>query len=97
MRCITISVLSLIGLQYIFYVSGHTAVILDRLRNEQYLLQGHSNAISCSCVRCVGMVSSDDSFSYHLHIVFGNKIILIEYPSVRIASGLQRVTRALGA
>uniref|UniRef100_A0A6J0UK01 Cilia- and flagella-associated protein 251 n=1 Tax=Pogona vitticeps TaxID=103695 RepID=A0A6J0UK01_9SAUR len=34
----------------ILYVSGHTAVIHDILRNRQYLLQGHSSCISCICV-----------------------------------------------
>ncbi|XP_065424173.1 cilia- and flagella-associated protein 251 isoform X3 [Chrysemys picta bellii] len=34
----------------ILYVSSHTAVIHDILRNRQYHLQGHSNSISCLCV-----------------------------------------------
>uniref|UniRef100_A0A7M4F497 Cilia- and flagella-associated protein 251 n=1 Tax=Crocodylus porosus TaxID=8502 RepID=A0A7M4F497_CROPO len=34
----------------ILYVSAHTAVIHDVVRNRQYHLQGHSNSISCLCV-----------------------------------------------
>ncbi|XP_053224777.1 cilia- and flagella-associated protein 251 [Podarcis raffonei] len=34
----------------ILYVSSHTAVIHDVLRNRQYLLQGHTDCISCICV-----------------------------------------------
>ncbi|NWS51283.1 CF251 protein, partial [Chunga burmeisteri] len=34
----------------LLYVSSHTAVIHDVLRNRQYHLQGHTNVISCLCV-----------------------------------------------
>ncbi|KAG8146043.1 hypothetical protein E2320_012466 [Naja naja] len=34
----------------LLYVSAHTAVIHDILKNKQYLLQGHSSCISCVCV-----------------------------------------------
>uniref|UniRef100_A0A8C5RWL0 Cilia- and flagella-associated protein 251 n=1 Tax=Laticauda laticaudata TaxID=8630 RepID=A0A8C5RWL0_LATLA len=34
----------------LLYVSAHTAVIHDILKNKQYLLQGHSRCISCVCV-----------------------------------------------
>ncbi|KAK9391741.1 WD repeat-containing protein 66 [Crotalus adamanteus] len=34
----------------LLYVSAHTAVIHDTLKNQQYLLQGHSSCISCICV-----------------------------------------------
>ncbi|XP_063000378.1 cilia- and flagella-associated protein 251 [Elgaria multicarinata webbii] len=34
----------------ILYVSAHTAVIHDVLRNRQYLLQGHTSCISCICL-----------------------------------------------
>ncbi|XP_061458549.1 cilia- and flagella-associated protein 251 [Rhineura floridana] len=34
----------------ILYVSAHTAVIHDILRNKQYLLQGHTSCISCVCI-----------------------------------------------
>ncbi|KAL7986664.1 hypothetical protein Chor_012947 [Crotalus horridus] len=34
----------------LLYVSAHTAVIHDILKNQQYLLQGHSSCISCICV-----------------------------------------------
>ena len=34
----------------IFYVSGHTGVLLDCETNRQCLLQGHSNAITCTAV-----------------------------------------------
>ncbi|KAJ7309793.1 hypothetical protein JRQ81_007861 [Phrynocephalus forsythii] len=34
----------------ILYVSGHTAVIHDILRNRQFLLQGHTSCISCICI-----------------------------------------------
>ncbi|KAJ6656688.1 hypothetical protein lerEdw1_003575 [Lerista edwardsae] len=34
----------------ILYVSSHTAVIHDILRNQQYHLQGHSSCISCICL-----------------------------------------------
>lgn len=36
--------------ELIFYVSGHTGVIYDRLQNEQFLLQGHNNAITSTCI-----------------------------------------------
>ncbi len=41
-----------IVVQEIFYVSGQVGVVLDRMRNEQCLLQGHRHAIVTSCVRC---------------------------------------------
>ncbi|NWR30106.1 CF251 protein, partial [Tachuris rubrigastra] len=34
----------------LLYVSSHTVVIHDVLRNRQYHLQGHANVISCLCV-----------------------------------------------
>ncbi|NWX33544.1 CF251 protein, partial [Notiomystis cincta] len=34
----------------LLYVSSHTVVIHDILRNKQYHLQGHTNVISCLCV-----------------------------------------------
>ncbi|XP_066466095.1 cilia- and flagella-associated protein 251 [Tiliqua scincoides] len=34
----------------ILYVSSHTAVIHDVLRNQQFHLQGHSSCISCICL-----------------------------------------------
>ena len=34
----------------IFYVSAHTGVLLDCLTNQQCLLQGHNNPISCTAV-----------------------------------------------
>ncbi|NXV06828.1 CF251 protein, partial [Cettia cetti] len=34
----------------VLYVSSHIVVIHDILRNKQFLLQGHSNVISCLCV-----------------------------------------------
>ncbi|NXI97820.1 CF251 protein, partial [Psophia crepitans] len=34
----------------LLYVSSHMVVIHDVLRNRQYHLQGHTNAISCLCV-----------------------------------------------
>ncbi|KFO75804.1 WD repeat-containing protein 66, partial [Cuculus canorus] len=34
----------------LLYISSHTVVIHDILRNRQYHLQGHMNAISCLCV-----------------------------------------------
>ncbi|XP_062360001.1 cilia- and flagella-associated protein 251 [Cinclus cinclus] len=34
----------------LLYVSSHTVVIHDILRNRQFHLQGHSNVISCLCV-----------------------------------------------
>ncbi|NXU55191.1 CF251 protein, partial [Turnix velox] len=36
--------------QLLLYISSHTAVIHDVLGNRQYLLQGHTNVISCLCV-----------------------------------------------
>jgi len=33
----------------IFYFSGNTGVLYDRQSNEQTLLQGHRNAITCAC------------------------------------------------
>ncbi|XP_066056080.1 cilia- and flagella-associated protein 251 [Chamaea fasciata] len=39
------------GEDWVFlYVSSHTAVIHDILRNKQFHLQGHTNVISCLCV-----------------------------------------------
>ncbi|XP_063272439.1 cilia- and flagella-associated protein 251 [Prinia subflava] len=34
----------------LLYVSSHIVVIHDILRNKQFLLQGHTNVISCLCV-----------------------------------------------
>lgn len=33
----------------IFYTSGHTGILYDCISNEQFLLQGHSNPITCTC------------------------------------------------
>ncbi|NXR49132.1 CF251 protein, partial [Hippolais icterina] len=39
------------GKDWVFlYISSHTVVIHDILRNRQYHLQGHTNVISCLCV-----------------------------------------------
>ena len=37
-------------LQMIFYVCGHSGVLLDCEENSQQLLQGHSNHITCTAV-----------------------------------------------
>ncbi|NXX44238.1 CF251 protein, partial [Tricholaema leucomelas] len=36
--------------QVLLYISSHTAVIYDILKNRQHHLQGHTNVISCLCV-----------------------------------------------
>ncbi|NXR09995.1 CF251 protein, partial [Semnornis frantzii] len=36
--------------QVLLYVSSHTVVIYDILKNRQHHLQGHTNVISCLCV-----------------------------------------------
>ncbi|NXO91619.1 CF251 protein, partial [Certhia brachydactyla] len=36
--------------QVLLYISSHTVVIHDVLRNRQFHLQGHTNVISCLCV-----------------------------------------------
>ena len=34
----------------VFYVCAHTGVLFDCAKNQQCLLQGHSNTISCTAV-----------------------------------------------
>ncbi|XP_064612327.1 cilia- and flagella-associated protein 251-like isoform X2 [Liolophura sinensis] len=34
----------------IMYTCAHTGIIYDFISNKQYLLQGHANAITCTCV-----------------------------------------------
>ena len=67
-------------IQMVFYVCGHTGVLLDCEENSQRLLQGHSNRITCTAVSgdkrwlvtadcgCGAMLTVWDSYTVYVYM-----------------------------